>query len=299
MQEKPLNTIVVGYDGSEPARDGLALARSLALLLDGEVVALAVLTYAPTEATWAIYERIQREDEERLTAEAREGLRDVEKVETAAIPAASPARELDRIAETRPADLLVLGSTHRGPIGRVLPGTVADRLMAGAPCPIAIAPRGFAGAERALRRIGVAYDGSEEARRALELAVRFAGVAEASLELIAVADPNDPLESRDGPDERTVAVAGQEGIGRGRRRLAAEAQSAADSLPREIERSVTVLDGDPRTALVEASERLDMLVIGSRGYGPIGRVLLGGVSSAIVRSAACPVLVAPRSAAGS
>ena len=42
---------------------------------------------------------------------------------------------------------------------------------------------------------------------------------------------------------------------------------------------------------------LDLLVIGSRGYGPVRRTLLGGVSAEVTRTSACPVLVVPRGAA--
>lgn len=296
MHAKPLKTIVAGYDGSEQAGDGLALARVLATLLDAEVVALSVLTYAPTEATWAVYERLQREEEERMVREARAGLAGVGAVETVVSCGPSPARALDQLAESRGADLLVLGSTHRGPVGRVLPGTVADRLMAGAPCPLAIAPRGYAETEPELGSIGVAYDGSPEARHALALAVAIASAAGASLELIAVADPSDPVEAG-GPEGWAALVATQEGIDRGRRRMWEEVESAAESLPEGLDVTVDVVDGDPRPALVELSERVDLLAIGSRGYGPLGRVLLGGVSSALVREAACPVVVTPRSSA--
>jgi nucleotide-binding universal stress UspA family protein len=57
---------------------------------------------------------------------------------------------------------------------------------------------------------------------------------------------------------------------------------------------VTV-DFDPRSVIASASEGLDLLLMGSRGYGPLGRVLLGGVSSKVIREAGCPVLVTPRS----
>jgi nucleotide-binding universal stress UspA family protein len=55
-----------------------------------------------------------------------------------------------------------------------------------------------------------------------------------------------------------------------------------------------VLDGDPASALASASSDLELLVCGSRGYGPIRTLLLGGTSHALVRRAGCPVLVVPR-----
>jgi nucleotide-binding universal stress UspA family protein len=54
-----------------------------------------------------------------------------------------------------------------------------------------------------------------------------------------------------------------------------------------------ILSGDPVDALVAASEDVELLVCGSRGYGPVRTLLLGGTSHALVRSAACPVVVVP------
>jgi len=55
-----------------------------------------------------------------------------------------------------------------------------------------------------------------------------------------------------------------------------------------------VLDGDPAERLIERSASLDILVVGSRGYGPLHAVLVGGVSGRVVRAAQCPVIVTPR-----
>ena len=55
-----------------------------------------------------------------------------------------------------------------------------------------------------------------------------------------------------------------------------------------------VLDGDPAAALAGESADLDLLVCGSRDFGPLRTLVLGGVSHALVRRAACPVLVVPR-----
>ena len=54
--------------------------------------------------------------------------------------------------------------------------------------------------------------------------------------------------------------------------------------------------GNPAHVLADASEGLDLLFMGSRGYGPMHAVMVGGVSGRLVREAACPVIVFPRSA---
>jgi nucleotide-binding universal stress UspA family protein len=57
---------------------------------------------------------------------------------------------------------------------------------------------------------------------------------------------------------------------------------------------VACLEGDPAERLIAASEKLDLLVTGSRGYGPLRAVLAGGVSGRVIRGAHCPVIVVPR-----
>ena len=80
-----------------------------------------------------------------------------------------------------------------------------------------------------------------------------------------------------------------------------------DRASAELDEAVAKLDGEPRgepffavgnaaEILAEASEELDLLVLGSRGYGPLHSVLVGGVAGRVVREAACPVLVLPRKA---
>ena len=51
---------------------------------------------------------------------------------------------------------------------------------------------------------------------------------------------------------------------------------------------------DPADVLIRVSEHLDLLVCGSRGYGPLRAVLLGGVSRRLTAEAQCPVIVLPR-----
>ena len=57
-----------------------------------------------------------------------------------------------------------------------------------------------------------------------------------------------------------------------------------------------VVVGDPATELAYAGNDLDLLVTGSRGYGPVRRLMLGSTSTRLVREAPCPVLVLTRGA---
>lgn len=62
------------------------------------------------------------------------------------------ARELQHATEQPDAGLIAVGSTTRGPVGRLLPGGIAERLLTGAACPVAIAPRDYAGRRAAAAR---------------------------------------------------------------------------------------------------------------------------------------------------
>ena len=57
------------------------------------------------------------------------------------------------------------------------------------------------------------------------------------------------------------------------------------------------LIGDPATELARGVRVSDLLVVGSRGYGPVGAVLLGEVSGRLVEAAMCPVLIVPNGVA--
>ena len=203
----------------------------------------------------------------------------------------SPAQGLHHFAEDELPTALVVGSSHRGPHGRVIAGRVAARSFAGAPCPVAVAPRGLARRpDTPLRSIGVGFDNSPESWNALQRAAAIGVAAEATLRVIhallpVFAPPMAPEES-----ERLTQEL------RGRRELALN--RAAASVSKDLHAETSLLIGDPVPVLeLEAGRGLDLLVLGARGYGPLRRVLLGSVSTELVCHSPCPVLVVPRSAA--
>ena len=73
-------------------------------------------------------------------------------------------------------------------------------------------------------------------------------------------------------------------------------ESAVERLPDGIDFEPQLIHGEPAEALAEASGDLDLLVLGSRGYGPLKGTLLGSVSARVMAKAACPVMVVPRGA---
>ena len=76
-----------------------------------------------------------------------------------------------------------------------------------------------------------------------------------------------------------------------------ELDHAVRSVAKRLEPAGRLLRGSPGQQLAdEASVAVDLMVVGSRGYGPLQRVLLGSVSTSLMHSAPCPVMVVPRTA---
>jgi nucleotide-binding universal stress UspA family protein len=152
-----------------------------------------------------------------------------------------------------------------------------------------VAPHGFATTEPVLRAIGVGYDESAESQRALELARAIAEAAGATLELVGVVAPLVPV----GP-WMVAPVTTDDSQSAEHERLEELVADAAQDVG-ERTRAVTV-QGLPADELAARSAALDLMVMGSRGYGPAKRLILGSTARKLVRSAACPVIVLPRGA---
>jgi nucleotide-binding universal stress UspA family protein len=188
----------------------------------------------------------------------------------------------------------VVGSARRGPVGRITHGSTAARLIPGAPCAVAVTPRGWY-ARGGLRIIGVGYEESEEARAALRGAHALARRAGAKLRVITVVEPGPWIYA--GTEARTAERPGKDATAvEGEARVEAEehARAVVAALAGDVPAEVDAFLGDPAEVLIELSERLDLLVCGARGYGPLRAVLLGSVSRRVAGEARCPVIVLPR-----
>ncbi|HKT82987.1 MAG TPA: universal stress protein [Solirubrobacterales bacterium] len=275
--------LLVGFDGSDGGRGALELARVVCAHTGGSAVVATVLPgeAMPIAEAELGYERT--EESGPLLAEGREALSGLN-AEARAYKGTSPAAVLTELAEAESFDAIVVGSPHRGAIGRVLLGSVARSLLTGAPCAVFVAPHGYAeDPHTTFGTIAVGYDGAPEAKRALRRAEELALEANSKLVLITAVSmpayvPGPGYVPTPVPPE--VEELQHDAVGAIDPRLGVETRRG---------------DGSPGAVLVrECEQGVDLLVLGSRGYGPLTRVLLGSVSRRAAQEAPCPVLVVPR-----
>ena len=262
-----MSTVLIGVDATARSEDAVALARQLALTFAG-VVIVAAITHDHVEGD-ATVRRMARLLEPRI---------EPGRIRTAVLAAPSPAQGLHELAEAEAADLIVVGSTHTGRLGRVRPGSTGERLLQGAPCAVAVAPHGFrTRLDPQLETIGVAYNGSREADCALQTALELAQANGAHVQAITVI----PLELYGTPPSAHAEID-------------ASMRAALDDAVAGTAAETVVLDGRPWAALAAQSQLLNLLIVGSRGYGPLRAVITGGTSGPLIHHAHCPVLVVPR-----
>jgi nucleotide-binding universal stress UspA family protein len=289
-------TIVVGYDGTDHGDDALALGRLLAGLARAELVVACAYPEDPLGESAAAHEVAQelREEAERKLERARAWLGEAGGgASFRAIAGASPSHVLHELAERLGAEAIVIGATHHGRALRLLSGSTPDAVLNHAPCAVAVAPDDFHRAHAsAPRQVAVAYDGSPEAKHALEVAAGYARAA-AGAQLRVVTAVNSAAAGVYPPPPLDVA-AYEELAQLARQEAHRELDEAIAALGPDVRAEGAVLDGDIVGTLVEDSHANDLLFTGSRAQGPFRRVLVGSVSTHLLREAACPVVVVPR-----
>ena len=274
------NNVLVGVDGRRGGRDAIPLAKRLAA--PGATITLAHV-YASDFIIGrgaALHDPTERASfQDLLEREREQGMLDAE---LTIYGQRAVGRGLHELAEERNADLLVVGSTRHALLGRVLMGDDCRAALNGAPCAIAIAPRGYLQVAHPIKRVGVGYDGTPESVNALNAARELAARNGANVKALWVVSLDDVEEQRPIP---------------------ADWKQESKELVRECAERLRQLDdvegiavyGGPREELARLGKELDLLIVGSRGYGPRGHVFHGSVSNYLVGHADCPLLVLPRS----
>jgi nucleotide-binding universal stress UspA family protein len=289
--------VVIGYDGSEASEDavafGLTWCRSTG---DAPIVATVFPEEHPlgagrVDVEWASY---VREQAEIIQDKARAAVGDAALYRNVA--STSAAHGLADLAEDIEAAMLIVGTTQETGLTRALLGSSTERLLHGATAPVMVVPPGWReSAPERISSIGVAYVDTRDGREALRVAVRVALRIPAQVTLYSVIGQSSERYSYlvGRTDEQAFLDKARDSFGKA-------LEFAAAGVPPELEPRTVLLEGAIVDSLAGLGpDDVDMLVCGSRGYGPVRRVLLGGVSSRLIRRARLPVAVVPRAATAS
>jgi nucleotide-binding universal stress UspA family protein len=272
--------ILVGVDGTSRGRDAISFAERLA----GSDARTAFVHVRASgghllRSAGGHGAGLAQEESEELLGRERDAAQAT--AELASVEASSPGAGLHREAERREADLIVVGSSARGLFGRAMLGDDTRGALNGAPCAVAIASRGYEQHPFPIARIGVAFNGSPESARALAVAQEIAG--ETRADVVALEVVGVPTTAYTG-----LAAAA---YGAAMERMVAEAKERMAALEGAAGR---VAYGVPGEELAAFSAEVDLLVVGSRSYGPLRRLVLGSTSDFLARHARSSLLVLAR-----
>lgn len=286
--------LIVGCNGTDGGLDALALALAVVDADPDAGHAVTVVSAYPVDPYGRAAPGLHVEYERELAADAEERLAGARArcagrsdVTFLVRGGTSPASVMHLLAAELDARAIVVGRSHTNAVTRPFVGSVTEQALHGAPCAVLVAPAGFAadgaGSDRAVGTIGVAYDGGPESRHALDVAADLARARGARLAVTQVleplATPYGGLAPYPFPERRPEAQAALE-------RLVAGLDG--------VDATATAAEGLAVDVLADAASRVDLFVVGSRGFGPVRRVLLGSVSSRLARRCDAPLLVVPR-----
>jgi nucleotide-binding universal stress UspA family protein len=285
---KVFKKIVVGYAGDQAGKDAVLLAAKLAALFASDWN--VVFPYQPLLSTVPADTAEQRARDEVGTLTA-----DIENLPAPTYhwtPSSWPIHGLHEMALYEGADLIVFGSA-REKLSDHLHVSLMERMVHGAPCAVAVAPPHYAEtAPAALARVGVGFSTSEEGVAALDRARALAARVGGRLEVIAGAGLEPALASYAYASPLLPDIE-QEIYEETKATLERATAELGDDVPLLRE----TIRGEPADVLIERSGDLDILLLGSRAYGPLRHALMGSVSARVMREAHCPVLTVPRGVA--
>jgi nucleotide-binding universal stress UspA family protein len=291
--------ILCAVDFSDISRHALEHALTIARWYDSQLTALYVV---PTDM--GIPPRMLFDDLEPATGGERHALAsnhleafliDVDRGDVrvdAVVEHGDPARTILRHATGEEFDLLVLGTHGRSGFEHLVLGSVAERVLRKAKCPVlTVPPKAHSDATLPYRRLLCAVDFSDSSLDALRLAFSIAEESDAELTLLNVIDfpPDDAL------------LFGRAEALEFRSRLQTETMGRLEALIGGDERMwcrprARTAIGKPYRCIVAiaSEERADLIVMGVRGRNPADLAVFGSTTNHVVRSAPCPVLTSRR-----
>ncbi len=279
--------IVVAIDGSSGSKTALRWALHEAELRSASVKAVLAWTYLEQRHPdgSSDFQAGYTEDDARAALDAAVS----EVTSGAGVPAVEvaqevvldlPARAIVESAER--ADLLVVGARGLGGFQGLLLGSVSERVLETAPCPVVVIHE--ADDLRSDGPVVVGIDGSKVGVQALHWAAEAARARGSAIRVV---------HAWQVPGLGGLSLQGS---------VLGSAELAAEQVVQDAREdpSLVGLDvdarhvmGSPAQALFDAAEGASLVVVGTRGHGRFARAFLGSTSRQVVRHATCPVAVVP------
>lgn len=281
--------VVAGCDGCDEGRDAVALGEAIASATGAGLSIVAAFPTSLLPVPGSTDRRTLRAQAEKALRVDRRAL--APDAVTAVIADSSYPRALSHYADRWRAGLLVIGSDRTADLGRSRLSRRGRQLLHEVPFALAVAARGRREQPATLGTIAVGYDGGPEAQAALTLAADLARASGRALLVHAVVD--DALPAFTAADWMSSGDWSHAEIWKDARRVAEdEARMAVQAL--DVKADVTASVGDPGYELRDLSADADLLVIGSRRWGSVSRLVTGGVGETLVADAGCSLLIVPR-----
>jgi nucleotide-binding universal stress UspA family protein len=290
-------TIIAGFSSSRQGSAPLNLAAQLARTTGEKIIAAVVVERALPAGVDPI------EDEYRgfLASRAGAALEQVVEqvrgdldISTTVHHSSSISQGLMELAGQHGADVVVVGSSSSGLLGRIALGSVTARLVHTSKVPVALAPRGYPSSPVPLQRLTVAYGGAADAVGLIATSAELAKQWKVQLRIASFTVP--PLTMFGGSIQRSAEeLVVQQWTSR---TVEAAAKQLGEARAEASISDVDVVIGtgaDWRAAVDDiAWETGDVLLLGSGAAGPMAQVFLGTAASKILRHAPVPVMIVPK-----
>ena len=297
-----MTTIVVPLDGSEQAEQALPWAAELSRRIGGGLLLVSIVEIPVEFSAWSATGALavgQMMDS--WIVERNEYLKALgAKIDGVAVETdcrvGSPTSEVLSIIAGVNNPLVVMTSHGRGGVGRLVLGSVANRIVRDAQCPVLVirASSEAATAEPAFGRVLVPLDGSEFAEDALNRGVEAISASDQQPALHLVRVVEMPVISMPGPDvaldyglvaEYTDAI--KEEAGQYLKRMTETLRA------RGIDVTSEVLEGNVADAILDSAKRnkSDIIVMSTHGRGGISRLFFGSVAEKVLHSSELPLLL--------
>lgn len=291
-----MQRVLCPVDFSDGCRHGVDVAVALARGAGGRLTALHVLQPVPAlvpftdplshpPGLWTP-EDIESVRKDVLRFVAGEGAGSGVPVEALCVEG-NPAREILRTAEAVPADVIVMGTHGRSGFTRLLLGSVTEKVLRHAPCPVLTvpprAPESVPAGAKVFSTIVAAVDFSDSSQAALKRAVELARQYGATLTAVHIVEPV-PTYAHSGIPGLDADIEREAAHGYLRNLLERVAPGLA---AREV-----VMIGHAATGVLQvaATEHADLVVAGVHGRNAMDLMFFGSTANRLVREAACPVL---------